>query len=208
MTRARFILHSVSGSGDYDDYSVPPGVAAPVSGSGVGFGVTPGAAVTSLRSPAAYIPVGTPDRCHPRQHGFPTGCLAGPVPGERQRGQRGRDVRPRCGTLCASLHTRQERRDQSIAALPRSSSASCRDCRVTVAWEFVIWSATQGMGQLGEGTEGGARRRFMARYRSEERRERFLSRQDVATWGVGLRTRRVGAGVLVYVTVSRDSGTG
>ena len=38
--------------------------------------------------------------------------------------------------------------------------------------------------------------------------ERFLSWQDVAMWGVGLRTRRVGAGVLVYVTVSRDSGTG
>ena len=29
---------------------------------------------------------------------------------------------------------------------------------------------------------------------------RFLSRQDVEMWGVGLRTRRVGAGVLVYNT--------
>ena len=103
LTRARFILHSVSASGDYDDYSVPSGVAVPVSGSGGGFGVMPGAAVRSLRLPVAYIPIRTADTCHPRQHGFPTGCLAGPGSGERQRGQRGPSEGPGCGTLCA-LH--------------------------------------------------------------------------------------------------------
>ena len=98
-----------------------------------------------------------------------------PVQGSGSVADTVRDVRPRCGTLCA-LHTRQERRDQSIAALPRSSSARCRDCRATVLGNSLFGTPSRAWASWGRATEpdplGCARRRFMARYRSEERQER------------------------------------
>ena len=177
----------------------------PVSGSGVGFGVMPGAAVTSLRLPVAYIPIRAADTCHPRQHGFPTGCLAGPGSGERQRGQRGPSEGPACGTLCAL-----------VFLMGASEPEHCGRVQIAVSglpelpgnrtWEFVIWNANQGMDQHGGGhlPDGGLWPDMRSGHRAlgaMESRD-ILSRQDVEMWGVRRRTGRVGTGVLVYVTVS------
>ena len=91
-------------------------------------------------------------QAHPSSHEgvrVPTGCLAGPASGQRQRGQRSPGVRMAGGTLCA-LYPCGKLRNLSIAAVSRSSLASCRDCRATVPGLSVFGVPTRAWGSTSE----------------------------------------------------------
>ena len=76
------------------------------------------------------------------------------------------------------------------------------DCRVTVPGNSVFGSPPKAWASWGRAAPAG---RCWPDIGPRSAGERCLSRQDVAMWGVRRRTGGVGAGVLVYVTVSRDS---
>ena len=94
-----------------------------------------------------------------------------------------------------------EHRNQSIADVSRSPSASCWSSPGNRTSAFGVWSSNQGMDQLGEGDGARSAGRcplavygpISVRYRAGERWGRdVLGRQDVEMRGVGLRTGGVG----------------
>ena len=101
-------------------------------------------AVSTSRSAPLSYDARAPLSSH-RGVGVPTGWVAGPVSAERQRGQRGPGATLTCGTLCA-LYSWGNRRNPSIAAVFRSSLASCRDCRATVPGPSVVGVPTKAWG--------------------------------------------------------------
>ena len=86
--------------------------------------------------------------------------------------------------------------DQSIADVSRSSSACCRDCRVPYL-VFGVWRSKQGMGPAGWRAVSDGR--LWPDIAPRSAGTRFLDRQDVEMWGIGLRTGGVGNGMLVCV---------
>ena len=138
----------------------PAGVGSAGLRPAAGPGVMPLGTVRSLRltavSTSRSAPLSYDARAPLSSHRgvrVPTGCLAGPASEQRQRGQRGPGVRMACGTLCA-LYPCGNLRNPIIAAVFRSSLASCRDCRANRTWAFGGWHSKQGMGQLeGKGDE-------------------------------------------------------
>ena len=124
------------------------------------FGPLPGATITSPR----LTPVST-SRSAPLSHairaplmshkgvGVPTGCLAGPASGQRQRGKRGPGVRITSETLCA-LYPCRKRRNPSIAAVFKSSLANCRDCRAAVPGLSVPGAPLEARASHREGGDG------------------------------------------------------
>ena len=134
----------------------PAGVGSAGLRPAAGPGVMPLGTVRSLRltavSTSRSAPLSHDARAHPSSHegvGVPTGCLAGPVSAERQRGQRGPGATLTCGTLCA-LHPCGNLRNPSIAAVFRSSLASCRHCRVTAPGLSVPGVPTRARGSTSE----------------------------------------------------------
>ena len=161
----------------------PAGVGSAGLRPAAGPGVMPLGTVRSLRltavSTSRSAPLSYDARAPLSSHRgvrVPTGCLAGPASGQRQCGQLDPGVRPAGGTLCA-LYPCRNLRNLSIAAVSRSSLASCRDCRATVPGPSVVGVPTKAWGSTIERAakephqRGAARWPLRSGHGFQERRE-------------------------------------